>query len=105
MTKHIKNAWELNLNSDCHDEYDNCPAFVINRRTRIPLSGREDGTSYLDEYIALMDAGVPESIEYELQDILTEEVSAYFSGNKNEYEVAEIIENRIQNYLDERKEK
>ena len=52
-----------------------------------------------------MDAGVPESIEYELQDILTEEVSAYFSGNKNEYEVAEIIENRIQNYLDERKEK
>ena len=33
--------------------------------------------------------------------IIIEEAGAYFSGQKSAKEVAEIIQNRVQNYLDE----
>lgn len=37
----------------------------------------------------------------QINDIIREESSVYFSGQKSSKEVAEIIQNRVQNYLDE----
>ena len=36
-----------------------------------------------------------------IYNIITEESYAYFSGQKSAEEVAEIIQNRVQNYIDE----
>lgn len=79
------------------------PYFQVNRYLSIPLEGREDGSSYLDEYMELMDSGESLSVQYSIQNIILEEVMAYFAGDKSEYEVADIIQNRIQNYLNEQK--
>ena len=80
------------------------PAFVIAENIGcIPLEGRKDGSSYADEYIAMMDASEPDSIEYEIKEIVLEESNAFFAGQKTEEEVAKIIQSRVQIYLDERK--
>lgn len=47
---------------------------------------------------AVCRAGTEGSVIY---DIINEEAAAYFSGQKSAEEVAEIIQNRVQNYLDE----
>lgn len=78
------------------------PAFQISAGARNPLKGRKDGTSFLDEYFMLMDNGVPESSLTELQSIILEETGAFFDGDKTEYEVADIIQERISLYLSER---
>lgn len=44
--------------------------------------------------------GIMENDAY-IYSIITEESSAYFSGRKSAEEAAEIIQNRVQNYLDE----
>lgn len=102
LADHIKNADKGHIHADSEIESNTGPSFEKNRMMRIPLAGRADGTSYADEYIALMDAGVPLSVEYEIQEILIEEVSAYFADAKTEDEVAKIIQDRVQLYLDER---
>lgn len=102
ITNHIRNAWELQKHTENGVEPEDNPAFEINKRLYVPLEGKKDGTSYADEYIALMDAGSPNSTEYEIQDIVMEEVSAFFLGEKTEQDVAKIIQHRVQLYLDER---
>lgn len=77
------------------------PYFQINRYKYMPLDGRDDGTSYLDEYMQLMDQGEPLSVQYYIRDMVMEEAMAYFAGDKTEKEVAKIIQNRVQNYLNE----
>lgn len=69
----------------------------------VALVGREDGASYVDEYIEIMEKGVPESIEYEIQGILLEETAPFFEGAKTAADVAAIIQSRVQILLDERK--
>ncbi len=101
LTNHIRNAWELHKHTENGEEPEDNPAFEINKRLHVPLEGKDDGTSYADEYIALMDAGSPNSTEYEIQDIVMEEASAFFLGEKTEQEVAKIIQHRVQLYLDE----
>lgn len=78
------------------------PFFKLNSRARIPLKGKKDGSSFLDEYMTLMDEGEPLSIQYSIRDIVVEEAAAYFAGVKNESEVADIIQRRVQIYLDEK---
>ena len=77
------------------------PYFQINRYKYLPLDGRDDGTSYLDEYMQLMDQGEPLSVQYYIRDMVMEEAMAYFAGEKTEKDVAKIIQNRVQNYLNE----
>ena len=67
----------------------------------VPLDTRSDGTSYADEYITLMDNAVPISSNTEIQDIIMEEAGAFFAGSKDEYEVAKVIQSRVQLYFDE----
>lgn len=63
----------------------------------------EDGTTSLHEAKELLENCVPAPKKYEaLQNIIMEEVQAYYPGEKSATEVAEIIDNRVQLYLDER---
>lgn len=78
------------------------PIFVIKGHSSYPLSGRKDGTSFAKEYVELMDGGRALSCEYELQNIVFEEAGAYFAGAKPLEEVAQVIQNRAQLYLNER---
>lgn len=63
---------------------------------------KPDGTSYMPEYLALMDncAAWPNG-DNPIQDIIWEEAGAFFSGNKDARSVANIIQSRVQLYLDE----
>lgn len=62
----------------------------------------EDGTTSLHEAKALLESCVPIPKTHDaIINIIMEEVQAYYSGEKNAKEVAEIIDNRVQLYLDE----
>lgn len=86
-----------------HTDIASGPVFLMDGYSYIQLAGREDGTSYMDEYIMLMDNGSLLSAQYDIQDIILEEAGAYFAEDKTEQEAAAIIQNRVKLYLDERK--
>lgn len=78
------------------------PIFVMGEREVIPLTGREDGTSYLPEYLELMEQCIPRKTEWNtVRSIIMEEAAAFFAGDKSAHEVAGIIQNRVQLYLEE----
>lgn len=79
------------------------PVFIKNDHSVIPLEGRADGSSYLEEYLNLMEDGAIICTEYDILNIILEEASAYFSDDKSVQETADVIQKRVQNYLDERK--
>ena len=69
---------------------------------RIQLELKPDGTTYLEDYLAFAESCVPEPVRPSaIGSIIGEEISAYFTGNKDAGEVARIIDNRVQLYLDE----
>lgn len=103
LENNVKNSWEVERH-ECHeDDYENQPIFEINAHSYIPLAGKEDGSSYAGEYIDLMDKGVLLSSEYDIQDIILEEIQAFFEGQKTVEDVADIIQSRVSLYLEERK--
>ncbi len=63
---------------------------------------KPDGTSYLEEYLAFLDSCEPMP-EYpsRISSILWEELDGYFSGTRNVEDTVDIIQNRVQLYLDE----
>lgn len=66
------------------------------------LECKPDGTSYVEEYIAFMDSCVLMPPEDDaIADIVMEEAEPYFAGDKDLDTVVEIIQNRVQLYLDE----
>lgn len=78
------------------------PVFVMGEREVIPLTGREDGTSYLPEYLELLEQCIPRKTEWNtIRNIVREEAAAFFAGDKSAHEAAEIIQNRVQLYLEE----
>lgn len=54
-----------------------CSAAILYNITVIPLEGRADGSSCLDEYLTLMEEGAVLCAEYEIQNIILEEGAAY----------------------------
>lgn len=68
------------------------------------LAPKPDGSTYLEEYLALLDSCVvaPGGAE-EIERILSEEVPAFFNDDKDAEAVAEIVQRRAQLYLFERK--
>ena len=64
---------------------------------------KEDGSTILEGYIALLESCVPYPGTYEtIESIVWEEAAAYVSGDKSAAEVARIVDSRVQLYLDER---
>ncbi len=79
------------------------PYFVLGDALRIPLAGKEDGTSFLAEYVELMGKGMPSSVWMDdMQTIVTEEAAMYFAGDRSAEDTAAVIQSRIQLYMDER---
>ena len=68
----------------------------------VPLDGKEDESSFLPEYLELLENGTPEPIWLDdVGSIIVEEAMAYFKGDKEAGEAAAVIQSRVQVYLDE----
>ena len=96
LVNYVKdNSWE---NEEGYRE----PAFWINSRTVTPLKGKPDGSSFLPEYLEIMEKGVPKPTEWDaLGRIIGEEAAPFFNGDKSVEDVAEIIQSRVWLYLNE----
>ena len=82
------------------DERDYVEPYYIDnsgKKVTIGVNTDEDNQRIYD----LIDGAVAENINFDITSIITEETGAYFAGQKSAEEVAEIIQNRVQNYLDE----
>lgn len=78
------------------------PVFFQSESAIIALDGKEDGSSYVKEYIELAESCVPNKEEYkQINSIIKEEVPAFFSGQKTAEQVADIIQRRITLFLEE----
>ncbi len=78
------------------------PVFFTSESSVIELDGKEDGSSYVKEYIELAEQCVPNKNEYkQINSIIQEEVQAFFSGQKTAEQVAEIIQSRVTILLEE----
>lgn len=70
----------------------------------VGLPTREDGTTYVSDYIEFLDHA--EVQRYSSSDtiwqIIEEETESYWNGGKSAKDVANIIDNKVQLYLDER---
>ena len=63
---------------------------------------KEDGSSFLEEYVtALKGLEGQDSRSKAVIDIVESEAEAYFAGDRPAKEIAKIIQNRVQLYLDE----
>ncbi len=81
---------------------DPVPVFFVSESSIIQLEGKEDGSSYVKEYIELSENCIPQKDEYEqINSIITEEVAAFFSGQKTAEQVAAIIQSRVTLFLEE----
>ena len=78
------------------------PRFQFMKNGRINLAGRPDGSSFLPEYMEIMEGGEPDPWAYKyIRRIISEEAGAYFAGDKSAEEAAEIIQRRVWLYLNE----
>ncbi|MCR4679074.1 MAG: ABC transporter substrate-binding protein [Lachnospiraceae bacterium] len=101
-TDHVRKDVLLNHVFE-HTDITEEPIILIGGHHIIPLSAKEDNSSFVHEFIDLMDNSVPATVEYEIRSIIMEEASAFFEGAKSAEEVAKLIQSRVQLYLDERK--
>ncbi len=76
--------------------------FRINSRTVNPLGVDENGDSFVEEYIAIMDKARHYASYEEVRNIITEEADAYFEDGKTIDEITPIIQSRINILLQER---
>lgn len=69
-----------------------------------PLPAKEDGSSYLEEYLELLESAVPTAVDSEdIFNLVMEEADSYFQADKDIDTVIDIIQKRVQLYLDEQK--
>ncbi len=63
---------------------------------------KRDGSSFKKEYREFLDSVAPKNVRYDdLKTVIQEEAEPFFAGQKDAATVAEIIQNRIQIYLEE----
>ncbi len=78
------------------------PVFRKGDRSVTVLAGRADGTSWLEEFLQIAESGIPYAAELDvIRNIVQEEAEVCFAGDRSERETAEIIQRRVQLYLDE----
>ena len=64
---------------ELYGERSPIPVFVMGEREVIPLDGRADGTSYLPEYLELMEQCIPRKTEWNtISSIVMEEAGVFF---------------------------
>ena len=68
------------------------------------MPAKADGSSCLEEYVELLKSAQPMGLDSsELFEIVIEEANGYFYSDKDVDEVIDIIQRRVQLYLDEGK--
>lgn len=78
--------------------------FYIGNRSYRSLETKNDGSTYVEDYIALLESCVAKPTEADaIRAIIDEEIPAYFNGDKDVDTVADIIQSRASLYLKERK--
>ena len=66
------------------------------------LVGKPDGSSWLEEYLECMEGSVPiPTKSQEVYDMIKEEVEYYFDGARNMDQTIDVLQRRVQLYLDE----
>ena len=81
---------------------EKAPGFDLGDGSYLSLEAKEDGSSFLEEYVsALKGLEGQDSRAEAVIDIVENEVGAYFAGDRPAKEIAKIIQNRVQLYLDE----
>lgn len=96
---------------DCvaYDQWQECYYMLYsgdtqNRRYKGRLAQKPDGTTYLEEYLDFVEGCKPVPyIPQQLKTIVSEESEPFFAGRKEAGEVADIIQRRVQLYLEEKK--
>lgn len=84
------------------NEYRSSAEFDMGGGVYRVLECKPDGTAYTEDYITFMDSCVLEPPEDSaIASIVLEEVEPYFSGNKDINTVIDIIQSRVQIYLNE----
>lgn len=69
------------------------------------LVGKPDGSSWLEEYLECMDGSVPiPTKSQEVYDMIQEEVEYYFDGARGIDQTIDVLQRRVQLYLDEHKQ-
>ena len=78
--------------------------YIMGDSTTAPLEVKEDGRTYLEEYIAVLDKlGPLPHNDSKLKEIIVSGAQEYFEGTCTAERAAELIDNRVQLYLDEQK--
>lgn len=75
------------------------PYFYTANGEKIPIGVNTDEDN--QKIYDLLNGAVFNDPNYEIVNIIKEEAGSYFSGQKSAEQAAEIIQNRVQNYLDE----
>lgn len=79
-------------------------AFSLGDGAYIILEYKPDGTSYLEDYLEYIDSCVPAPTgTQEIKAIISEETEAYFAGEKDLDRTVDVIQRRVQLYLNENK--
>ena len=78
------------------------PGYDLGNGRYKALEAKEDGSSFLEEYVtALKGLEGQDSRTEAVTDIVEGEAAQYFAGDRSAEEIAKIIQNRVQLYLDE----
>lgn len=84
-------------------DWDNQPQFSMGEGVYQLLPAKPDGTSYVEDYIEYMDSCILyPTADSTIAGIVWEETEPYFNGDKDLDSVVDIIQRRVQTYLDER---
>lgn len=84
------------------EDYTGEYKYKVGENTYRTLELKENGSTYLDDYIAFLDKCGPLPRSYDaIEGIVSAEAESYFYGNRTAEETAKIIHNRVQLYLDE----
>ena len=66
------------------------------------LGSKPDGSSYLPEYLDILEKGADLPVwNIRIGGVILEEAETFFNGDKTAEAVAEVIQNRVQLYLNE----
>ena len=78
------------------------PSYYLGDGSYMFIEPKEDGSTFIEEYItALKRLESKDSRAKAVYDIVEDEAELYFAGDRPAEEVARIIQNRVQLYLDE----
>ncbi len=76
----------------------------VNSNLVMKISTKPDGSTWIEEFMDFAESAVPEpSNPQAIGDILASDLPSYFEGTKSGEETINIIQNRVQLYLDESK--